>query len=157
MNTSNHIKLLTINAMIAGIYAALTLLLAPISYLGVQFRISEIIVLLAFYKKEYIPGLVIGCFLANIPSPMGAMDMIFGTLSTIIVCIVMYYIHNKYLATCLGAIITGLIVGGELYFTLNTPFIATAFYVFLGEYVVLLIGILIFHWLERNPRIKKYL
>lgn len=49
--TDKNIKRIVISALIAALYATLTIALAPISYLGVQFRISEIMVLLAFYKK----------------------------------------------------------------------------------------------------------
>ena len=50
--TDKNIKRIVISALIAALYATLTIALAPISYLGVQFRISEIMVLLAFYKKR---------------------------------------------------------------------------------------------------------
>ena len=52
-------------ALIAAAYAALTLLLAPISYGSVQFRISEALTLLPFYFPEAVPGLTIGCVFAN--------------------------------------------------------------------------------------------
>jgi len=68
------------NAIIATLYVALTIGLHPISYGIISFCISEV---LAFYQKKYIPGLVIGCCIANFASPMGICDIIFGTLSTL--------------------------------------------------------------------------
>ena len=68
---NNGVKEVAINAMIACVYAALTIACSSIAYGGIQFRISEILIFLAFYNKKYIPGLIIGCFLANLPSPLG--------------------------------------------------------------------------------------
>ena len=68
-------KLLTtrsvcLSAMIAALYAALTLLLAPISYGAIQCRISEAMTLLPILLPQAIPGLVIGCLVANLLSPV---------------------------------------------------------------------------------------
>ncbi|MBS5587926.1 MAG: QueT transporter family protein [[Clostridium] spiroforme] len=149
------VKLITINAMIAGIYAILTLAISPIAYSQIQFRLSEIIVFLAFYNKNYIPGLAIGCILANMFSPFGILDIIFGTISTIFVCLTMYKIKNKYFAAFLGAIITGIIVGGELWYLYQIPYLINALYIAIGELFVLVIGALIFNILERNERFIK--
>ncbi len=157
MNKGISVKLIAINAMIAGVYTALTLVLSPISYLGVQARFSEIMVFLAFYNKKFIPGLVIGCFLANIPSPLGAMDMIFGTLSTLIVCIAMLLIKNRYIAALAGGIITGVIIGIELYFAFELPLILTIAQVFAGEFIVLFIGALLFKSFEKNKAVSTLL
>lgn len=153
-----EIKVIAMNAMIACIYAILTIVCSSIAYGGIQFRISEILVFLAFYNKKFIPGLVVGCFLANLPSPLGLADICFGTLATFITCIGMYKVKNIYLAGVFGAIVNGVIVGLELYFVLNLPFIINVFYVFIGEFVVLMIGAYLFKILE-NKKIfmKKYI
>lgn len=157
MNKGISVKLIVINAMIAGVYAALTLAISPIAYSEIQFRLSEIIVFLAFYNKRYIPGLVIGCILANLFSPMGMLDVVFGTISTIFVCIAMYVIKNRYAAAFAGAIITGFIIGGELWYAFQIPFIINAIYVAAGELVVLIIGALVFNSLEKNDRFMNLL
>ena len=150
MNRSISVKLIVVNAMIASVYAALTLAISPIAYSEIQFRLSEIMVFLAFYNKKYIPGLVIGCIIANLFSPMGLLDVIFGTTSTIIVCIAMYIIKNRYLAAVIGAMITGLIVGGELWYAYQIPYLINALYVAIGELIVLIIGALVFNAIEHN-------
>ena len=53
---NNGVKEVAINAMIACVYAALTIACSSIAYGGIQFRISEILIFLAFYNKKYIPG-----------------------------------------------------------------------------------------------------
>ncbi|WP_294578890.1 QueT transporter family protein [uncultured Thomasclavelia sp.] len=152
MKKSISVELVVINAMIAGIYAVLTLVISPIAYSQIQFRLSEIMVFLAFYNYRYIPGLTIGCILANLFSPLGMLDVVFGTLSTLLVCIAMYYAKNRYLAAMLGAIITGIIIGGELWYAYQIPFVINAIYVAVGELIVLVIGTLVFKVLEKNKR-----
>ena len=157
MNKGISVKLVVINAMIAGVYAVLTLAISPIAYSEIQFRLSEIIVFLAFYNRRYIPGLTIGCIIANLFSPMGMLDIVFGTLSTIIVCIAMYFIKNRYLAAGAGAIITGMIIGAELWYAFNIPYVINAIYVAVGELIVLIIGALVFKSLEKNDRLMNLL
>ena len=152
MNKHISVKIIVINAMIASIYAALTLVISPIAYSEIQFRLSEIMVFLAFYNRKYIPGLIIGCIVANLFSPMGLLDVIFGTISTIIVCISMYLIKNRYLAAIIGALITGIIIGGELWYAYQIPYLINALYVAIGELIVLIIGAFIFNVLEHNNR-----
>ncbi len=150
-------KEIALNAIIACIYAVLTLAIAPLAYSEVQFRISEVMVFLAFYNRKYIPGLVIGCFLANIPSSLGWMDMVFGTFSTLVVVITMNKVNNRYIASVLGALITGVIVGFELHLAFGIPFLINAIYVAIGEFGVLLIGAILFKTIENNPNVKCYL
>ncbi len=152
------VKEVAINAMIACVYAALTIACSSIAYGGIQLRISEILIFLAFYNKKYIPGLIIGCFLANLPSPLGLADMCFGTLATAIACLGIYKIKNIYISGIFAAIVNGIIVGAELYFVLDLPFVINAFYVFAGEVIVLMIGAYLFQLLERKEVfMKKYI
>ncbi|MEG0320128.1 MAG: QueT transporter family protein, partial [Niameybacter sp.] len=76
-------RLVTV-ALVAALYAVLTVALAPISYGNLQFRVSELMVLLAFFDPFYIGGLTLGCFIANLLGPNGIMDVIFGTLATFV-------------------------------------------------------------------------
>ena len=150
-------KMIALNAIIAAVYAAFTILLAPISYGSIQMRISEIMIFLAFYNKDYIPGLVLGCLIANIPSGLGAFDMVFGTFATLLAVIAMWKLDNKYLAALVGGLINGVIVGLELKFALGLPFIASAASVFAGEFAVLVIGAIIFTCVQKNETIIKYI
>ncbi|MFQ6861845.1 MAG: QueT transporter family protein [Beduini sp.] len=150
-------KLIAQNAIIACIYTVFTLAIAPLAYSEIQFRLSEIIVFLAFYNKKYIPGLVIGCFIANIPSTLGWLDMVFGTFSTFLVCIAMYKMKNKYLAAFVGALITGGIIGFELHLAFGIPFVVNAIYVWIGELAVLLIGVVLFDSLSKNKKFMEFI
>lgn len=147
---NRKVQLLVINAMIATVYAILTILISPIAYGALQIRLTEIVVLLACYNKKFIPGLTVGCLLANMASPMGMYDICFGTLATLIACIGMYLGRNVFLGAFIGGIANGLLIGIELYLAFELPFMINAFYVFIGEFIVLLIGAIIFKGLEKN-------
>lgn len=143
-------KTIAQNALIACIYAVLTLTIAPLAYSEIQFRFSEALVFLAFYHRKWVPGLTIGCFLANLASPLGWYDLLFGTVSTIIVTMGMSYLKNRYVAATFGAVVTGLLIGFELTLAFATPFIWNMVYVTIGEWVVLLLGAIIFGQLEKH-------
>ena len=145
---NKKVQLIVMNAMIGAAYAVLTILISPIAYGAVQMRLTEIIVLLACYNKKFIPGLTIGCLLANLASPMGLYDICFGTAATLIACLGMYYVKNVF-----AGVVNGLIVGLELYLALELPFMINAFYVFIGEFIVLIIGAFLFKCLEKNKKL----
>ncbi len=148
---------IAINAFIATLYAVFTIMITPISYGNLQLRLSEIMVFLAFYQQKYIPGLVLGCLLANILSPLGWIDMVFGTFSTLLVCVSMYHIRHKYRAAFVGALITGIVIGLELKIVFGIGWIWNFMYVAIGELIVLFLGAIIFTYFEKNEHIKKFL
>ncbi|MGI6702085.1 MAG: QueT transporter family protein [Christensenellales bacterium] len=104
-------RFITRSALIAAIYAALTLIIRPLSYGPVQFRFSEVLVALPVLMPEAIPGLTIGCLIANVLSHYGIYDMIFGTLATLVAAILTYLMRKKiYLAAAPPVILNALVV-----------------------------------------------
>jgi len=71
-------------AAIAGIYIVLTMLFLQISFGPVQFRISEALCVLPFFTPAAVPGLFIGCLLSNFLGGAAMLDVIFGSLATLI-------------------------------------------------------------------------
>ncbi len=151
-------------AVIAALYALLTVALAPISYGNFQFRVSEILVLLAYFDPFYIGGLTLGCFIANLLGPNGAMDVIFGTLATFIsvgaISLTAKYIKNKaslFIASLWPTIFNGIIIGWMLNVTVGAPLWLTMGEVALGEFVVItIVGIPIFKMIQnRYTRLLK--
>lgn len=147
-NTAINTKSLVRLALVAAAYAVLTLLIQPLSY-GARF--SEALVLLAFYRRDYCVSLILGCLIANLFSPFGLYDIIFGTLATAAAVIPMYYMKNIFLAALFPVITNGFLVGYELYLV-GEPFWFSAGTVALGELVVVyILGIAIFKLvLEKN-------
>ena len=76
-------KNLVYPALVGAAYATLTMVLAPISYGGVQLRVSEVLCLLPFFLPETAVGLFVGCALANTISTAGLLDIVFGSLATL--------------------------------------------------------------------------
>ena len=70
------------SAAIAALYAVITLMFPSLAYGPIQLRFSEILVLLVFYNRRFIPGLLLGCFLANFASDIAVFDVIFGTFAS---------------------------------------------------------------------------
>ena len=71
-------------ALVAAVYATFTLSQYGIGFGPIQFRVAEGLNLLAFFNPIFIPAVTIGVFLTNIFSPNGVIDVIFGTLATVI-------------------------------------------------------------------------
>lgn len=115
-------------AVIAALYAVLTILqntlLPGSASMAVQFRVSEILTILAVFTPAAIPGLTVGCIIANISSlsALGPYDMIFGSLASLIAALLMYLFRNvrwftlPVLSALMPALINGIIVGFEIEF-----------------------------------------
>lgn len=145
-------------ALIAAIYVVLTLILAPLSYGAIQFRLSEMLMILVLYNPIYSISLIIGCFIANLASPMASIDVIFGTLATVIAIIPMLFIKNKPIASLFPSIVNAIVIGLELKFAYDLPFFMSAVQVFTGEFVVVsIIGLTAFKSLEKNEIIVSHL
>ncbi|CUO31093.1 QueT transporter family protein [Clostridium sp. NSJ-49] len=140
----NLTKRIVVTGVIAALYAVLTLILAPISFGPVQFRLSEIMVLLAFVDPLYILGLTLGCLLSNILGGYGIMDVVFGSLATFMSCVVIYWTKNTIknikvsllVSSIWPTIFNGLIIGWMLHITINVPMLITMLQVAFGEFIV---------------------
>ena len=115
-------------AVIAALYAALTILqntlLPGTASMAVQFRVAEVLTILAVFTPAAIPGLTIGCVIANISSlsVLGPYDLIFGSIASLIAAVLMYLLRNKRLfklpvaSALMPALANGIIVGFEIEF-----------------------------------------
>ena len=75
MSTSKRVRFLALGAVIAGLYAVLTYVAAAmnLAYGAVQFRFSEALTVLPVFTPAAVPGLALGCFIANLASPLGCL------------------------------------------------------------------------------------
>lgn len=97
-------------AAIAAVYIALTMMFQPISFGPVQFRVSEALCILPFFTPAAIPGLFIGCFLSNFFCGAVLMDVIFGSLATLIGAIGSYMLRKNRWAVCVPPIMANTII-----------------------------------------------
>ena len=133
---TNKVQFFAIAGVIAGLYTAMTLILAPISFGVVQCRVSEALTILAVYQPAGVAGLTVGCALSNLvglsmgANVAGALDILLGTLATGLAAWLSYALRNvrwgglPVLATLPPVVLNALIVGTELTLVLgpvNTP------------------------------------
>ena len=145
-------------AAIAALYATLTILqnilLPGSASMAIQFRVSEVLTILAIYTPAAIPGLTLGCVVANISSiqALGFYDLVFGSLASLIAACAMYALRNErickipFFSLLMPALANGVIVGFEIdFFFVNqfsfelVDFLIQGGLVALGELAVLMI------------------
>lgn len=124
---------LTRTAMFAAVYAAVTIALAPISYGPLQFRVSEAMTVLPWLYPEAVPGLFLGCLIANLFGGQGVLDIVFGSLATLLAAFLSCRERNLWLAPLYPVVINALVVGAVLSYALGLPFWLTAAQVGLGQ------------------------
>ncbi len=146
-------------AMIAALYVALTYFsrLLGLADGAVQFRLSELLTVLPAFTPAAVPGLTIGCLIANLGSPYGIADIISGTAATFLAALCTRALRRVRLrglpvlaplppvlfnGVIVGAVVTIMNEAGHLVpsaFTLPV-FAATALTVALGELAVCAVG-----------------
>lgn len=152
LNFKSNSKYLAEVAIIAAIYTILTVMLSWISYGQIQFRVAEALLVLVLYKKSGPAGLVLGCLIANIFSPFGLPDIIFGTLGSIFAVSGIYLLKKQNILVSLlpGVVANAILVGLELKIFINLPFFLTAIYVAVGQAVVIYaLGIPLYYALKK--------
>lgn len=113
-------KQLTLNGVIAAVYAVLTLA-NPLSFGVLQFRISTLLLPLAVFVPQVRAGLVIGTAIGNLNSSLGVIDVIVGSIVSAIAVYVVPKVKVKWLMPVMYALDSGVLVALELWYCFNTP------------------------------------
>lgn len=82
-------------AVIAAIYVVLTILFLPFSFGEVQVRVSEALTILPYFTPAAVPGLFAGCLIANIMGGGIPMDIVFGSIATLLGAVFTYLLRNR--------------------------------------------------------------
>lgn len=107
---------LTRSAVIAAVYVILTFALSAISFGPVQFRLSEALCVLPVLCPEAVPGLFVGCLLANLVGGAVWFDTVFGSLTTLLAAFVTRRLRrNVWAAMASPVVLNALIVGCVVY------------------------------------------
>ena len=122
-------------AMIAAIYVVLNIIFAPISYGPIQVRIAEALVVLPFIDPSAIIGLFLGCILANVIGPLGMVDIIGGSLCTLVAAYLTYKVKNPKLAPLPPVLINAFGVSIYLHLLFDLPYWITVLYIGIGEVI----------------------
>lgn len=114
MNNKRKEQIISITkiAIVAALYIVLTVLIYPLSFNEIQVRFSEVLLLLCFFDKKYGIGIVVGCAVSNLFSPI-PLDVLFGTVQTIVAVVLIGYLRPLILSLIL-TILSMVIVGLEI-------------------------------------------
>ena len=151
-------------AVIAAVYVVVCLALAPFSYGAVQVRVAEALCLLPVFGAEYIIGVTLGCLLANLLGST-VIDVVFGTLATLLPAVLTMKCPNRWLASLPPVVCNMVLVGAVLaYETAGTSaafwpaYGLNALTVGLGEAVAcLVLGVLLVKQLPKIPYFRNRL
>lgn len=154
--SANIVERISVNAFVAAIYFILTMATLPVSFLGMQIRIAELLILLCFFRKDFALGVTVGTLLANINSPMLPWDLVFGTLATLLSAILIGYTKHLFIASLIPVVINAFVVGFELHIILDLPLWINVLTVGLGEFIaVSILGYFIFLKLGKNEKFQR--
>lgn len=153
-------KFLTRAGIIAAIYVVLILIQIPLGELAygpIQLRIAEGLTLLPLVESAAVPGLFIGCLIGNMitGAPFGLIDIIGGSLVTLLAAYLTSKMKNKYLGALAPVLLNGLIISIWVSKLAKIPYWPTVATISLGE----LIAVAVFGniTLYIYNRVKKYI
>jgi uncharacterized membrane protein len=142
-------------AAIAGVYATLTVALSPISYGAVQVRVSEALTVLPAVTPAAIPGLFVGCLIANLISPFGTPDLIIGSAASLLAAFFSWLLRARaWLVPLPPVLVNAALIGGMLYYIYGVPpsLLVDMGWVALGQVLACyVLGFPLLKYLERHP------
>ncbi len=143
---------ISICAITAALYITLGYVFQPISFLGLQFRVAELIVgICILYPYSGMTGKIIGVFFVNLTSPLGMIDLlsVFANIPALF-CIV--FLRNykllRYIGGVLYSLVISLYVALILNFTFGLPIPLMFVQVLISEIILVLLGIFIFNYIK---------
>ena len=145
-------KKITQIGLVASLYVVATLAIHPFGYGPIQLRIGEILVLLCFFDKKYCWSLIIGCFIANLLSPYGPLDLMLGTAHTAISVLLITQCKKLWIAGFMP-VIPCFLIGFAIVPTFSIGMLIATAEVMLCEFVTVVgVGVPIFYWISRNKK-----
>ena len=170
--TKINIRKIVFAAVVAALYAGLTFATMPIAYTPMQLRISEVLCILPFFFPFSVWGLFVGCIVANLISPYGIIDLVIGSIASLLAAVSTMYIGKMdkpdripvkafacfppviFNAIFIGAMIAFYMVGfSEAFFA---TFIVNGLWVGLGQLAVLyVLGLPLMIYLPKTKIIDK--
>ncbi len=150
-------RFLVEGAVIAAVYIALTLILMPLSYGVMQIRVSEALTVLPALTPAAIPGLFVGCLIANMLGPNGMIDVVLGSAATLLAAVASYKLREKPLLVPLPPVLAnGFVIGPMLYYVyaVPVPLWACILWVALGEAIACyVIGLPLLKYMSKRKSI----
>jgi len=159
---ASKLRSLTLAAILAGVYAVLTLTLPVPPFHGIQLRVAEALTVLPFLFPAATPGLFVGCVITNLFSPF-PLDVVCGSAATLLACRLTRRMPNRWLAPLPPVICNMVIVGAEIAWYMTgfgpgfwTAYALNAFTVGVGELIACYcLGLPLLNWLTGVPLIRE--
>ncbi|VEI05192.1 QueT transporter family protein [Kurthia zopfii] len=154
-------KFFATSGIIAALYIAVSLLIAPFSFGALQLRLGEILNHLVVFNKKYFYAIIIGVFITNLFSPNGPIDLVFGVGQTLL-SLGLTILSARYIKSIVHRMIFNTVVftfmmwliAWELNIVLHLPFGYTWLTVAAGEAIIMAIGIPIMLALNKRLYVK---
>src|SRR6056297_438134 len=147
MNT----KFLTRAALIAGLYVIITYILSPVSFGPLQFRAAEALTVLPILFPEAIPALFLGVLLANIIGGLGLVDIVGGSLVTLLAAYVTYKNRDNIFAYLSPILFNAFLISIYLHILFGLPYWLNVIQIGLSEAaVVLILGVPLIKYLKKH-------
>lgn len=149
-------------AVVTGLYVAVTIVLSVISFGAIQLRIAEMFNYLPLFNKRYTIAVTLGVAIANLASPLGIVDVLLGSISTLIVLWICRVATKKIKSLKKKMIITALIfafsmftVAGQLTFFYQAPFFFNWLIIGLGELLSMSLGGVLIYLINKRIDLTK--
>lgn len=157
---------LTKAAVVSALYIVVTMVFAAFSFGPIQLRFSEGLNNLVAFNKRYVVAITLGCFISNMMSSLGALDMIIGTFETLIALATINIVASrldsikaKLVASVLIATFYMFIIAFEIAYLGNTAFWPTFWSAYfttaVGEFIVMALGAVIVYLINTKFDLKR--
>ncbi|WP_353893711.1 QueT transporter family protein [Proteinivorax hydrogeniformans] len=146
---------LALGGMVAALYIVLTAPFAQFTMGPIQFRVAEALTVLPIIMPQSILGVFIGCLLANIFAGAHILDIVGGSLITLVAAILTYYFRGSKLAYSFPIVLNAIFIPMILYYAFAVPFLPTVLSIFISQAIIILgLGVPLIAVLKR--RIKNW-
>lgn len=149
-------------AVVTSLYVVITITFSVFSFGVIQVRLSEMFNYLALYNKRYIWAVTLGVALANIASPQGIIDVVVGSVCTLLVLLInqrltrnISKMSHKMVVTALVFAFSMFTVAGQLTFLYDAPFFANWLIIGVGELLSMTIGGIMIYWVGKRIDLTK--
>ncbi|MBO0453571.1 MULTISPECIES: QueT transporter family protein [Enterococcus] len=149
-------------AVVTGLYVAITIVLSVISFGAIQLRIAEMFNYMPLFNKRYTIAVTLGVAIANLASPLGIVDVLLGSISTLIVLLICRAATKKIASLKKKMIITALIfafsmftVAGQLTFFYQAPFFFNWLIIGIGELLSMSLGGILIYLINKRIDLTK--
>jgi uncharacterized membrane protein len=140
-------------SIVASLYASMTIVLGSFGYSWIQIRVSESLTPLPFLLgSSSVAGLTLGCIIANMFSPVGLPDIIFGPMLTLLAALLSWKFSfgRKIIACVYPVLINSVGVSAYIASFYDVPYMLSMLSIAFGEFVAaVLIGYPLLRVIER--------